>query len=585
MANTLENADDTATASGQETPAEMREIVKRNLFGFLVITFVLSVAANILLLVAPLYMLQVYDRVLTSGSVSTLISLSVIAVFLLAVYAFAEAGRRRALSVYGRYRMDAFFERLGQWQLSRKRFFNSDKTIDVPSFQDIARIQGATNAGIILPYFDVPFTPFFLGMLFLLHPIIGAIGLVGAILLVLIAVLSEKATSARHNQDQKAETTAQAFMSEVGKSSNAVIAMGMRSRLLQRWMAHKNKAADDVLSTNSVSSFLTGFSKSFRQILQAIVLGAGAYLALQQEMSPGGIVAGSIIMGRGLAPLDQIVGGWKQMALVNKSWSRLKAFLEQTETTNDEEEFQVQSISSGLHCQNIAIAPPGYDRPVLEDMNLSVGFGEVVGIVGASGAGKSTLLQCMAGIWPTQSGEITLGSRSVAKWQDEDRGRFIGYLPQRVELLPGTVADNISRFQPDRYNEIEDIAEMLGFQQLFMSLPEGYSTFLGETGQQVSAGQRQAIGLARACFGDTRLVLLDEPTANLDVTLSRQFVNALMTMKSRNMAVVLTTHDSRILPAIDRLFGIQQGRLGLIEKHNKNQNVHPVSTARQGGAT
>ena len=394
------------------------------------------------------------------------------------------------------------------------------------------------------------------------------------------------ATSKRHNEDQKAEMAAQSFISEVGRSSNAVIAMGMRTRLLDRWQGLKEKASTSNLKTSSVASLLTGISKSARQILQAIVLGAGAFLTLQQEMSPGAIVAGSIIMGRGLAPIDQIVGSWKQLALVSKSWSKLRSFAKIAQLKDQKtEEFAVGSISAGLVCRNLAINPPNAEKPVVEDMNLAVGFGEVVAIVGASGSGKSTLLQTIAGIWPTAAGDISLGNRSVLEWEDEDRGRFIGYLPQRIELVPGTVADNISRFQPDRYDEIEGIAELLGYKDLFMSLPQAYTTMIGEHGQQLSAGQRQAIGLARACFGETRLLLLDEPTANLDVNLTRSFITSLEALKQRNMAVVLTTHDSRILPAIDRLFSIQNGQLVKLDNPAKGQKLQTVTAKSSGNAS
>lgn len=559
--------------------------LSKSLSGYVFMAFVLSVATNLLLLVSPLYMIQVYDRVLTSGSVSTLLSLSVIAVFLLWIYAFAEAGRRRALAIYGRNRMEGHLERIGKWVLSRERFTPEGAKKDAPTFQDVSRIQSAINAGSTLPFFDLPFTPLFLGLLFLLHPLIGMIGLVGAVLLVLIALATEMMTSKRHNNDQKSETMAQSFITEVSKSSNAVISMGMRSRLLNRWLGLQDKASDSALSTSSVSGLLAGLSKSFRQILQSLVLGTGAYLTLQQEMSPGAIVAGSIIMGRGLAPIDQIVGGWKQLALINKSWGKLKKFSKETRKTGDEEEFEVKTINTGLVCRNVSIAPPGAERPVLENLSLTVDFGKVVAVVGASGAGKSTLLQCLSGVWPLMTGEITLGNRSISEWQDEDRGRFIGYLPQRIELIPGSVADNISRFQPDRYQEIEGIAALLGYQELFMSLPKAYTTIVGDTGQQVSAGQRQAIGLARACFGDTKLLLLDEPTANLDVNLARSFMGALQALKGQGKAVIITTHDSRILPAIDHLYSIQNGRFVELDNPAKGQNLHAVSTPLKGGAS
>lgn len=545
--------------------------VKSGLKAYLVLTFFFSVGVNLLLLVSPFYMIQVYDRVLTSGSSSTLLSLSIIAVFLLGIYAFAEAGRRRTLAVFGRNRLDQEFVKIAKRLLSRQKTNAVSAQANDPSLQDITRVQGALNAGTILPLFDLPFTPAFLAMMFLLHPWIGMVGIGGAIALVSIAVLSERMTSKRYQNDQMAETQSQSFLQEVGAAKNAVISMGMREAILSQWNTLKSGSQDSSLSTSALAGLLSGLSKSFRQILQTLVLGLGAYLALNQEMSPGAIVAGSIIMGRALAPVDQIVGGWKQITMCLQSWKRLRNFKpdEQVES----EAIAVSSLGRGLTCQKLEIAPPGLTQPLLEPFDLEVQFGEVVVIVGPSGSGKTCLLQCMSAAWPTMGGGLSLGNRPMADWSDEDRGRFVGYLPQNTELLPGSVADNIRRFTDADDAEVEEAAKKLGFHELFMSFPQGYSTMAGLTGHQFSAGQKQAIGLVRAAFGSSRLLLLDEPTANLDGGLASRFLAALDVLRKSGVAVVITTHDPRLLPHANRLFSTQERQLRQIENPTRGKNI------------
>lgn len=549
---------------------------------YMLVAGLLSVAVNILLLVSPLYMIQVYDRVLSSASVSTLLSVSFIAIFLLSIYAFAEAGRRRALAVYGHGQMDGAFRRLSDWLLSKRRFQNAVDAKSQLQHQDVSRVQSAFFSGIVVPVFDLPFVPFYIGLMFLLHPMIGVIGLAGAIVLVGLAILSERITSTKFQADQDNENQAQSYLSELQRSANAVISMGMRDRVLDNWSEMKDKSLSSSLSTSSTSGFLSGLTKSFRQILQVLVLGGGAFLALQQQVSPGAIVAGSIIMGRGLAPIDQIVGGWKQLALAWNSWKKIKAFEASDAVEEPNEELEVSEITRGLICRNAGIGPPGAQQPILEPFDLGIDFGKTYVIVGPSGSGKSSLLQNLSGVWPVTSGKISLGNRDVSTWSDTDRGRFVGYLPQTVELLPGSVAMNISRFHEGRGEEVEELSRKIGFHELFMSFPKGYSTVIGRSGHRLSAGQSQAIGLARACFGESRLLLLDEPTANLDAGLAGRFMAALDMLKASGKAIVLTTHDSRLIPRADMILSTQGGRLREIENPTKNKVVKPDQITQSG---
>ena len=504
-----------------------------------------SLAVNLLMLVSPLYMLQVYDRILSSGSLDTLLWLSAIAIFLLGIYSAAEAGRRRVLSLAGDKLETIFAPRIF-------RRFESGRDTQPALAGDVAnlsRIQNLLQSGAMLAFFDLPFTPLFIGLLFLLDPILGFIGVAGGIAVFIVALVSEFATRGAGKRAAAATSQAQTFITGVSRQRSAVVAMGLTQRLFGKWRETRDYANEQTLSAAKGDGTFSALARTVRQILQVLILGVGAALALSQQISPGGIVAGSVIMSRALAPIDQIVGAWRTLVMARTSWSELSERLEEHERAEDYT--PLPKPEAHLRMDRVAIAIPGSTTPLVRPFTYDVASSSMVAIVGANGSGKTTLLQTLAGAWPADAGSITLGGRSLHDWASNDRGQYIGYVPQGVELSPGTVTENISRFSKDRLEEVFAASRSVAAHEMIMSLPKGYDTLIGPGGVHLSAGQRQLIGLARAFFADPVLLLLDEPTANLDSETASAIITAIEAHCRKGAIVFASTHDINLIERMD----------------------------------
>ncbi|MEL7481278.1 MAG: ATP-binding cassette domain-containing protein [Pseudomonadota bacterium] len=536
-----------------------------------------SLFVNLLLLVSPLYMLQIYDRVLTSGSTDTLIWLSLIAVFLLGVYAAAEAGRRRVLALAG-LRLEEVFSR----RMFARFADGEDAAHALPSdISNLSRIQAALQNGVLLAFFDLPFTPFFIALLFLLNPMLGVLGIVGALLVLAIALVSEFATRGSGQRAIAVANEAQAFARGLSRQKSAVVAMGLGQRLFNRWRGIRDAATDEAISASKGDGAFSSLARSVRQILQVIVLGAGAALALSQEISPGGIVAASVIMSRALAPIDQIVGSWRTIVMARSAWSDL---IQRLDPSLDPSTYTpLPRPSADIQIDRLSVQVPGTELPVIRPFSFVISPESKIALCGGNGSGKTTLLQTLAGVWPAGSGRILLGGRDIHAWPSEDRGQFIGYVPQDVELVPGTVADNISRFEDDRLNDVFAAAQRAGAHDLIVRLPDGYDTRVGPGGVHLSAGQRQLIGLARAFFGDPVLLLLDEPTANLDDLTSKHVAVAIDDLVRQGAIVIVSTHDPALIARMDLCLMVRDGAIHNLRRPQSNpepekptSNVVPV---------
>lgn len=515
--------------------------------------FVFGFVVNVLLLVSPLYMLQIYDRVLSSGSFDPLLWLTLIAVFLLGIYAAAEAARRRlaalaaqAIETHFAARMFARFE--------QGLDTNTDLMGDA---QRLSRLTAVFQNGAVLAFFDLPFVPLFMIVLFMLNPILGLVGLGGAGLVFVLAVRAEAAT--RKTGQLAAAGTAMAlnFASGLVRQRSAMIAMGIVPRAYGRWASLREKAAEYTLLATDGEGRYSGVSKSIRQILQILVLAAGAGLALAQAISPGAIVAASILVARALAPIDQITGGWRQLVQARAAWAELD---ERLNNVSANEVFTpLPRPSSTLSIQRLAITIPETVEPLVRPFTYEIPAGRKVAVVGANGAGKTALLQTLAGVWTPKSGSVALGGRNLHSWPSEDRGQFIGYVPQDIELVPATVGDNIARLQPGMLAAVISAAYKAGAHETILGLPDGYDTVVGPGGVRLSAGQTQLIGLARAMFGDPALLLLDEPTANLDAESAAHVISALNSIAAAGVTVVTATHDGRLIKAFDTVLSIRRG--------------------------
>ncbi|WP_051881592.1 type I secretion system permease/ATPase [Parvularcula oceani] len=547
-----------------------------------------SVVVNLLFLVSPLYMLQVYDRVLASRSIETLILLSLIAVFLLLLYIAAEGGRKRVLARAGQI----LGESLDGMTLRRGlAAAGTPSARTVAAVGNLSRVQGLLLQGTLSPLFDIPFVPLFILVLFVIHPVLGLISLAGAGVLLALAVLTDRLSRKSVEEAGKQDQRAQSHLGHLVRQRAAIVSMGMTDRAVGRWQQLRREAVDTNIAAGEGATYLSSTTRSFRQILQIAILGSGAALAVAGAITPGSIIAGSIIMGRGLAPIDQTVSIWRQVILGRKAWRELSEWVD----THDASDLpmEVAAVTAlprpdpVLKLEEFAVGIPGSKKPLLPQMTVELPRGGLIALLGPSGAGKTSFLQSVAGAWAPQHGTVRLGGRDLASWDARDRGRFVGYLPQHVELLTGTVFENICRFTDADPERVFEAARRVGCHDMILTLPKAYDTPIGEGGVHLSAGQRQSIGLARAFFGHPALLLLDEPTAHLDANLAAALMGrfaayARQPQSERDVTAIIATHDLRLINAADQVMLIQDRKIVLSPREDYLKRVSDLRRSRRG---
>ena len=520
--------------------------------------FAFSLAVNVLLLVSPLYMLQIYDRVLSSGSVDSLVWLTLIAIFLLAIFAAAEAGRRRMAALAAQaielHFAPKLFERFERGEAQGPELLSDTQLVQ--------RLSNVFQNGAVLAYFDLPFAPLFLVVLFLLHPLLGLLGLVSAALIFFIAVRAEASTRATGERAAAGQALATEFATGLVRQRSAMVAMGIIGRAFDRWASLRASAADAALVAANGEGAYSGISKSARQVLQVLVLAVGAALVLAQVISPGAIVAASILVARALGPIDQITGAWRQLHQAQSAWITLAG---RFETMAAKPRFTpLPRPDAAVRIDRLAVTLPGQAEPIIRPFIYDIAAGSKVAVVGNNGAGKTTLLQTLAGAWSPGEGSVSLGARDLHRWASEDRGQYVGYVPQAVELMPATVAENIARLTPDAVEAVITAARQAGAHEMILGLPLGYDTLIGSGGARLSAGQTQLIGLARAVFGQPVLLLVDEPTANLDAESAARTIDAFDMLARQGTIVIAATHDPRLIRAFDTVLVIRRGTVQAI---------------------
>ena len=526
---------------------------------FLVVTLLFSLVVNLLMLVSPLYMLQVYDRVLSSGSIETLIMVSIAAIGLLSVYGFAEAARRKTLALMSEQIQTEYGP-----IIFASSFEKPDAAQGLPTkLADLSTVENFLRHGLLLPFFDLPFTPLFIFAMFLVHPIIGWIGVIGGLALILITVFTEMSTRKSVEDAMRAESTSSNFANEISRKRSAIISLGMMTPLLSNWMSHKKRANEMTLSGLGRSTFFSSQAKALRQMLQVGALGVGGYLVLQMEMSAGAIIAGSILMGRALAPIDQALGAWRQLIRARKAWGSVSETVSETARSNVTMT-PMPRPKSELSVESLVVSSAGSNEPLLPKFTVTLNAGSSVAILGPSGSGKTSLLQTLVGAWMPFDGRVRLGGRDIHSWDASDRGKYLGYVPQDVELLPGTIAQNISRFSDGPPEEVMAAAEKAGFHDMILRFPEGYDTRVGPGGHHLSQGQQKGVGLARAFYMNPVLVVLDEPGANLDRLSFSSFQRGLSDLKASGSIVIFATHDTRFLALADNIILLEERSLKMV---------------------
>ncbi|WP_253261919.1 type I secretion system permease/ATPase [Ramlibacter montanisoli] len=515
-----------------------------------------SLVTNLLGLVPSLYMLQVYDRVLTSRNHGTLWAVSLIALGLLVLLAALEWVRAHAL-----IRIGNSVERDFNQRLFSATFQQSLRTPGANAAQalgDFTAIrQFVTGNGAA--FFDLPWAPIYLAVCFLLHPLLGFVALAGLVVSVLLALVSSRLTQPALDQAQKSAIRASLFASNNLRNAEAIQAMGMLGNMRARWARFNGELLRQQSLASDRAAVMTAISKNFRIAMQSVILGTGAWLVIEGTATPGAMIAASILMGRALGPVDQAIGAWKQVVATRAAWDRLTAILQAH--AEPAESLSLPAPRGVLTVEGLVAAPPGAAAPVLKGVSFAAQPGEVTGVVGPSASGKSTLARLLVGVWPGAAGKVRLDGADVFAWNKLELGPHLGYLPQDVEIFEGTVAENICRFGALDSERIVAAAQMAGVHEMILRLPQGYETPLGVGGSALSAGQRQRVALARALYGEPALVVLDEPNSNLDEAGDAALLQALRRLKQLGKTVVVVTHRSQVLQAVDKLLLLNDGQV------------------------
>jgi len=514
-----------------------------------ILVAVFSFFLNLLILVSPLYMFQVFDRVLTSGRTETLLYLTLIAICGIGLYGALEGVRSFMLA-----RLSHWLERRLSREVLGASLSQANRAGLLREFMTVQNFVGSTA---VAPFFDAPWVPFFLFVMWILHPWLGLLALGAAIVLGVLTFINESATRKKFQDAQKGQGTVLSSLGQAARNTEVIAAMNMGPALSARLGAPLDNAQDELRSAADIAGLILGTIKFVRMSVQIGVMGLGAFLVLRGELSPGGMIAGSIILGRALAPIEQAIGAWRGFVGARASYTRLKEVFDGSPIAQDRTKLpepQGQLIVDGA-----TFAPPGVPSPILKRISFSVNPGQVVGVVGPSAAGKSLLCRLLTGVWSPQQGAVRLDGAEVSHWDRAQFAAAAGYLPQDVELFAGTVKDNIARMGAADDEAVVTAAKCAGAHEMILKLPNGYDTFVGAEAGSLSAGQRQRVGLARALYGDPKLLVLDEPNSNLDEEGERALIGAIVQMKQRGAAIVIVAHRRTILQVVDLLLLIRDG--------------------------
>ena len=516
-----------------------------------------SMVVNVLMLSPTLYMLQVFDRVMSSRSELTLLAMSLITLFLFCVMAFAEWMRSRVLVRSG-VRLDAL--------LSTRVFNASFEANLAPSgvnparaFGDLIQIRQFLTGSGIIAFFDTPWTPVYMGVLFILHPVLGCLALFFAAVQGALAWFGHRYTVAPSEDAAKASSETSSYLQGKLRNAEVLEPMGMVHNLRPHWAKRHAQAQLLQGKAQALTHRVTSWSKFIRYAQQSLVLGAGALLVIDGQLSPGGMIAANVLMSRALAPIDMLVGAWRGFIGARGAFARLEALLD----AHPERDPALTRVApkGALTLRDVVAVATGRAEPILKGVSLSVEPGTVTAVLGPSGSGKSTLARCMVGIWPGVSGEVLLDGLPIGGWDRNDLGSHLGYLPQDIELFEGSIAENIARFGDVVPEKVIAAARSAGLHEMILRFPKGYDTPIGEAGHLLSGGQRQRIGLARAIYGDPVLLVLDEPNANLDDVGEAALVRAVQELKAKGRTVFLITHRPGIVAAVDRVLILRNGSL------------------------
>ncbi len=522
----------------------------------------LSLVINLLMLTGPLFMLQIYDRVLTSRSVPTLVSLAVIVVALYGFFGLLEALRSRILSRIG-VRLDERLSAVTFESVVALPLLGGRRGERLEPMRDLDLVRQFLSGPGPSALFDMPWMPVYIALVFMFHPILGFVALGGALIMCVLIGLNDLLTRNPLGESARHALARNAFVEGARANAEAVVAMGMLEGLRARWLQANEQFLALQGKASDRAAFFSATIKTFRFMLQSAILGVGAYLAIHQAITPGVMIAASIITARAVAPIEQAVGHWRSWLAARRGLRRLRQVLGRLPDTTPETELALPSKRLGV--AKLVVTAPGGKKPILQNINFDLEAGSALGIIGPSGAGKSTLGRALIGVWPAAKGDIQLDGADLDQWEPERLGRAIGYLPQDVQLLSGSVAENIARFSPDwRSEDVINAAKLANAHDLITAFDQGYDTQVGDGGAVLSAGQRQRVALARALYGEPFLVVLDEPNSNLDAEGEAALTQSLQDLRSKGCIVVVIAHRPSAISAVDQLLFLKDGQVGAL---------------------
>ncbi len=527
-----------------------------NLKGYFLYATLFSAAINLLMLTPILYMLLVYDRVVASGSMETLAMLTVLMVMLLIFSGTFEWTRTRLLIAANVRLEDSLRSAVSKASFRNVLLTGNPSGSSMVMGDLLALRQFVTGSGLFA-LMDAPWTPIYIGIMFIFHPYFGIAAIISAIILIILTVITQKSTAGKLQSSRAFNQKANLAFTSKLRNSEVIHGMGMGSRIQARSNHAYQEASYEQAVASAAGGRLSAISKSFRLISQSLLLGLGAYLVLIQAISPGVMIAGSLLLGRALAPIDLMVGNWRGFLDAGGQFSRIRQILKMQ--PEEIEKLALPAPMGQISLENVVVVPPGSNAASVKGISFNLSAGESLGIIGPSAAGKTSLARAMLGVWPLAAGTVRIDGAEIGQWDRDKLGPFLGYLPQDIELFEGSIAENICRFNEPNSDKIIDASKSAGIHEMILQLPNGYDTPIGATSGVLSAGQRQRLGLARAIYDNPKIILLDEPNSNLDEQGERELLLSLRRMKELGSTTLVITHRTSILSLVDKLLVIKNG--------------------------
>lgn len=547
----------------------------RQLKSYFLYAILFSASVNILMLTPILYMLQVYDRVVSSGSMSTLAMLTLLMVALLAASGGFEWVRSRLL-IAANARLENNLRDSISIAASKNTLLTGNPAASAQAMSDLLRLRQFMTTNGVFAFADAPWTPIYIAIMFMFHPLFGVAAMISALVIILLALVTEKSTSWRLLEANALTAKANISFQNSLRNSEVIQGMGMGANIRQQNDRLYDIAGNEQAIASTVAGRLAAISRSFRLISQSLVLGIGAYLAVNQQISPGMMIAGSLLLGRALAPIDLMVASWRGFVEAKNQFARLRALL--NAFPEDDERMSLPAPTGELSIEKLIVTPPGSDTAAVRGVDFQLRAGDSMGIIGPSAAGKTSLARAILGVWPVRAGTVRLDGAEISQWDRDKLGPHIGYLPQDIELFDGSIAANICRFSQENSDKIIQASKAAGIHEMILALREGYDTIINANGGALSAGQRQRLGLARAIYDDPKLIILDEPNSNLDEQGERELLATLNHIKGSGRTVIIITHRTSILSLVDKLLFMKDG--AVVHFGQKNEVLQSINAGK-----